>query len=123
MKRYGFSGTNWTRKTTMIQSLRGQLGSVGTEVVSLSQLVAKCPYPMRRDQTLQASVWMVRQVENIISSGTRAEHHIFDRTPLDIMAFTRHAASHDQSIDPIPATMAASASPALPWITTSAIAS
>ncbi len=91
MLRYGFSGTNWTRKTTTIERLVARLSPVPVEVVSLSKLVAKSPHPMRDKQTVAGSEWMLEQVGPVMSSPRSSAYHVFDRTPLDIMAFTRYA--------------------------------
>jgi hypothetical protein len=98
MLRFGLSGTNWTRKTTTIGSLIPRLAPATVDSVSLSQLVAKSPHPMRENQTVEASRWMIAQVRSVIGSGPAFDVQVFDRTPLDIMAFTRYAI--DRSREP-----------------------
>lgn len=93
MIRIGLSGTNWTRKTTTIRELCRALAPLPVDIVSLSSLVDRCPYPMGRGQTLDASRWMVAQVEHVLERSLPPDSvQVFDRTPLDILAFTRYAA-------------------------------
>ena len=90
MFRIGLSGTNWTGKSeTIDRFIRNCLPS-GIEVVSLSILVAQCPFPMIKDQTFEGSQWMVEQIRNTLNNYS-GEMQIFDRTPLDILAFTLYA--------------------------------
>jgi hypothetical protein len=92
MIRIGLSGTNWTRKTTTIQQLARRLAPVPVDIVSLSPLVEQCPFPMGPAQTLDGSKWMVERVGQILERPVPlGTVQIFDRTPLDILAFTLHA--------------------------------
>jgi hypothetical protein len=89
MLRIGLSGTNWTRKTTTIQQVARALDPVPVDIVSLSSFVQQCPFPMGPVQTLDGSKWMVDQVAQILARPIPAGTvQIFDRTPLDILAFT-----------------------------------
>lgn len=90
MLRIGFSGTNWTGKSESIYRFIQQYANKNIEMVSLSKLVEQCPFPMVHEQTLEGSKWMVEQVTNILENPKR-EIQIFDRTPLDILAFTLYA--------------------------------
>lgn len=91
--RIGLSGTNWTRKTTTIQEVARVLSPTPVEIVSLSSFVRQCPFPMGPSQTLEGSKWMIDRISAVLSrpvlGGTV---QIFDRTPLDILAFTLYAA-------------------------------
>ena len=99
MLRFGLSGTNWTRKTTTIGILHSQLLPASVDSVSLSKLVSRSPHPMKAEQTVQASEWMVEQVRTVVDAPRGFDFQIFDRTPLDIMAFTRYAISRAGELD------------------------
>ena len=101
MLRVGLSGTNWTGKTETINRLTGICSIGPVRTISLSSLVAKCPYPMMENQTIDGSKWMVEQVKGIFRSSN-GEIEIFDRTPVDILAFTLYAlertGEHDEGV-------------------------
>ena len=99
MKRIGFSGTNWTGKSTVISRLRESLTSTDCEVVSLGELCARSPYPMFKDQTLDGSRWMIEQVHDILRRQPSVDLQIFDRTPIDILAFSSYVGYRDRSAD------------------------
>ena len=90
MFRIGFSGTNWTGKTETIQRIVREHSELVINTISLSSLVNECPFPMIEEQTVEASKWMIEQVGAICSNNNGAIE-IFDRTPLDILAFTLYA--------------------------------
>jgi len=90
MLRVGFTGTNWTGKTETIRRLLEIHKDASVAIVSLSDYVTKCPFPMKEKQTLDGSRWMVEQVCNAMD-GPHVDLQIFDRTPLDILAFTLYA--------------------------------
>lgn len=91
--RIGFSGTNWTRKTTTINRLVKAINDRPVKVIALSDFVRRCPYPMGQDQTLDASRWMLDQLEPVLRTRPpSSEIQVFDRTPLDVIAFTLYAA-------------------------------
>lgn len=92
MFRAGLSGTNWTGKSETIRCFVEEHSDLRVETVCLSSLVAICPFPMKEQQTLQASQWMIEQVEAICKKDG-GEIQLFDRTPLDILAFTLYAQS------------------------------
>ncbi len=92
MFRIGLSGTNWTGKTETIRRFVKEHPELSIKTVSLASLVAKCPFPMREDQTVEASRWMIEQVKAICQQDG-AEIQLFDRTPVDILAFTLYAES------------------------------
>lgn len=68
-------------------------------MVSLSRFVADCPYPMRDQQTVDASLWMVGRVSDALEEQVDNDFQIFDRSPLDVMAFTRHASGQQDASD------------------------
>ncbi|MCH9021280.1 MAG: hypothetical protein IID32_00765 [Planctomycetes bacterium] len=88
--RTGVSGTNWTGKTETIRAFINSNPEVAIETVSLSSLVSECPFPMIENQTLEGSRWMIEKVSGLCKKDS-GELQIFDRTPLDIFAFTLHA--------------------------------
>ena len=92
MIRAGLSGTNWTGKTTLINKLTKSSSISDMDVISLSDIVTKCPYPIDQQQTLDASEWVIKQIkhrEATLSEDLRIVW--YDRTPLDILAFTLYA--------------------------------
>lgn len=98
MLRIGFSGTNWTGKSESLYRFINEYPYYDVEIVSLSKLVDLCPYPMIQKQTLDGSKWMVDQVVNILENP-KEEIQIFDRTPLDILAFTLYASYQTKEQD------------------------
>ena len=90
MLRIGLSGTNWTGKTETIRRFLSVHSTLNIEIISLSSLVDQCPFSMMETQTLEGSQWMVEQVR-IILDNPNGEIQLFDRTPLDILAFTLYA--------------------------------
>ena len=92
MPRAGLSGTNWTGKTETIKRFVKEHSELAIRTVSLSSLVDRCPFPMRENQTVEASRWMIDQVRDICQKDG-AEIQLFDRTPIDILAFTLYAES------------------------------
>lgn len=92
MFRIGLSGTNWTGKSKTISTFVKKHPKLGIEIISLSTLVAQCPFPMTKGQTLEGSQWMVEQVRSILDNSS-GEIQLFDRSPLDILAFTLYAES------------------------------
>lgn len=99
MFRAGLSGTNWTGKTETIRTFVAEHSEISIKTVPLSRLVYKCPYPMMEDQTVEASRWIIEQVTAICSKNN-AEIELFDRTPLDILAFTLYAEKQTCHNDP-----------------------
>ena len=92
MPRAGLSGTNWTGKTETIRRFVKEHPELPIKTVSLASLVARCPFPMKEEQTLEGSRWMIEQVRAICQQDG-AEIQLFDRTPVDILAFTLYAES------------------------------
>ena len=90
MFRAGLSGTNWTGKTETIRRFVKEHPELSIKTVSLASLVARCPFPMMEEQTLEGSRWMIEQVRAICRQDG-AEIQLFDRTPVDILAFTLYA--------------------------------
>lgn len=99
MPRIGFTGTNWTGKTETIRRFLEIHNNSLVTLISLSDFVAECPFPMKKEQTLDGSRWMV---EHIIQAMNRpyANLQIFDRTPLDILAFTLYAQNRTNTYVP-----------------------
>ena len=91
MLRIALSGTNWTGKSTTIDTYVSRNPEVSIDVHSLSALVKKCPYPMVQNQTIDGSIWMAGEITKLIKSPADSEIQIFDRSPIDIMAFTHYA--------------------------------
>ena len=90
MFRAGLSGTNWTGKTETIRRIVREHSELAIRTVSLSSLVDRCPLPMIEEQTVEASHWMIEQV-SAICADNNGGIELFDRTPLDILAFTLYA--------------------------------
>lgn len=90
MLRVGLSGTNWTGKTETIERFVQEHSELGIKTVSLSSLVARCPFPMGERQTVEGSKWMIEQVRAICATDN-GQIDVFDRTPIDILAFTLYA--------------------------------
>jgi hypothetical protein len=99
MFRAGLSGTNWTGKTETIRTFVAEHSELAIRTVSLSSLVDQCPYPMMEEQTIEASQWMIEQVETICAKNS-ADMELFDRTPVDILAFTLYAEKETGHRDP-----------------------
>ncbi len=91
MIRAGISGTNWTGKSTTLRDFIDQHAAVKTETVVLSDVARRCPHPLVEDQTPQASRWMLDEVSAILQRTCNVDLQLFDRTPLDILAFTQYA--------------------------------
>lgn len=91
MHRAGISGTNWTGKSTTIRQFVGQEASLAIDVITLSDFVAKCPHPMIQHQTPEASRWMVGQLQAVLGREPEGDLQLFDRTPVDVLAFTHYA--------------------------------
>jgi len=95
MFRIGLSGTNYTGKTETIRRFVQEHPELPIRVVSLSQFVTRCPFPMREEQTVEGSRWMVEQVRGTCV-GMNGDIEIFDRTPVDVLAFTLYARDRTQ---------------------------
>lgn len=91
MIRAGISGTNWTGKTTSIRALCDAHANRRIEVISLGELVRQCPHPTEQAQVPDASRWMLEQVAARLNAASDADIQVFDRTPLDILAYTQYA--------------------------------
>lgn len=91
MIRAGISGTNWTGKSGAIDQFVQRHGNLSVNRVTLSEVSRDCPWPMVEEQTLDASRWMVNQVRRMVMKPLEAHIQLFDRTPLDILAFTLFA--------------------------------
>jgi len=92
MFRVGLSGTNWTGKTETISRFVKEYPELAIKTFSLSSLVAQCPFPMMEEQTLEGSRWMIEQAR-VLCQENGTEIQLFDRTPVDILAFTLYAES------------------------------
>jgi len=98
MLRVGFSGTNWTGKSESIYRFIDEYPYHNIEIISLSKLVSQCPFPMGDKQILDGSKWMVERVINILENP-KHKIQLFDRTPLDILAYTLYAAHRTHEND------------------------
>lgn len=54
---------------------------------------------MKQEQTIEGSAWMVREVRHTLANLLAVPYQAFDRTPLDIMAFTMYAADRQQATE------------------------
>lgn len=93
MFRFGLTGTNWTGKTATIDRLINEFPNMPIEVVSLSDFVAQCPYPTGENQVLEASDWITKLVAETCEDRSNTIQ-LFDRTPIDILAFTLYVQDH-----------------------------
>jgi len=91
MIRLGVSGTNWTGKTSTLKAVLYR-SSPDHTLISLSQIVHRCPFPTGKHQTLDASKWVLchlYEAEVRLVANTRTVW--YDRTSLDILAYTLYA--------------------------------
>ena len=93
MFRAGLTATNWMGKSTTIQRFVDAHRDLPCETVSLSTILAQCPFPTVVNQTIDASKWMTGKVREICTTAP-GEIQLFDRTPVDILAFTLYAQDH-----------------------------
>lgn len=97
MIRAALSGTNWTGKSTTIEIFTRRNPSLHISTFELSELVARCPYPMIQNQTTDGSEWMARELQKILAQPIPTEIQFFGRSPIDILAFTYYAIEKDQT--------------------------
>ena len=90
MFRAGLTATNWMGKSTTIQRFVDAHRDLCGEAVSLSAILDECPFPTVENQTIEASEWMTGKVREICNTAPRGVQ-LFDRTPVDILAFTLYA--------------------------------
>lgn len=90
MFRAGLTGTNWTGKTETIRRFMEAKPEANVEAVSLSVFIDECPFPTVEQQTVEASAWVAARVREACQACT-APVQLFDRTPVDILAFTLYA--------------------------------
>ncbi len=93
MFRAGLTATNWMGKSTTIRRFIDAHLDLSCRAVSLSVILDQCPFPTVEKQTIEASEWMADQVREICTSIS-GEIQLFDRTPVDILAFTLYAQDH-----------------------------
>ena len=93
MQRIGFSGTNWTGKSTLIDLLAARSDS---EIIRLTSLVSACPYPTGQVQTVDASRWVKNGLQRILDRPIKTQLQLFDRTPIDVITYTLHSAQGDE---------------------------
>ncbi len=91
MIRAGISGTNWTGKSATIRSFVESHRATKVETIALSTLGGNCPHPMVEEQTADASRWMLNELAGLLERPSNADVQLFDRTPIDILAFTQYA--------------------------------
>ena len=87
MFRAGLTGTNWTGKSETISQFVEDHPDESIEAVSLSAILSGCPFPTVANQSIEASAWMAGQVRAICTAAG-GPIQLFDRTPVDILAFT-----------------------------------
>jgi hypothetical protein len=93
MFRAGLTATNWMGKSTTIQRFVDAHRELSCQTVSLSVILDQCPFPTVEKQTIEASEWMTGKVREICTAAP-GEIQLFDRTPVDILAFTLYAQDH-----------------------------
>lgn len=91
MIRAGVSGTNWTGKSEAIRTFIERNPDVRADTVVLSDLLRRCPHPTVAEQTPETSRWMVEELVIAMNRNVEADVQFFDRTPIDILAFTQYA--------------------------------
>ena len=87
----GISGTNWTGKSSTVRGFIARHADRAIQAVSLSDFVKRCPHPMVEKQTPDASRWIVEEVSAVLGAPVDVDLQLFDRSPLEILAFTRYA--------------------------------
>lgn len=93
MFRAGLTGTNWVGKTETIGTFVEAHPDLSVETVSLWAIVERCPLPTIGNQTVEASGWIANEVRTACD-GAAGAVQLFDRTPVDILAFTLYAEQH-----------------------------
>ncbi|MCH8151110.1 MAG: AAA family ATPase [Planctomycetes bacterium] len=88
MQRIGISGTRWTGKSTTIRTIVKQNPQLTIETFRLGSLVEECPHATGEHQTLEASRWVTERLAEVLASPSTADIQVFDRTPLDVFAYT-----------------------------------
>lgn len=88
MQRIGISGTRWTGKSTTVRTIVKQNSQVTIETFALGSLVEECPHATGEHQTLEASRWVTDRLAEILASPSTANVQVFDRTPVDVFAYT-----------------------------------
>ncbi len=89
--RAGISGTNWTGKSVTIQDFPALHPTLTIETIMLADIARGCPYAMVEGQTPDASRWMLEEVTAVLERPSDVDIQLFDRTPVDILAFTQYA--------------------------------
>lgn len=88
MQRIGISGTRWTGKSTTVRTIVKQNPQLTIETFALGSLVEECPHATGEHQTLEASRWVTDRLAEILASPSTANVQVFDRTPVDVFAYT-----------------------------------
>lgn len=96
MIRAGVSGTNWTGKSVTLRTFVERHPDLRIDTVVLSDLLRRCPYLVVAEQTPDTSRWILEQVGAILNAPVDVEIQLFDRSPIDILAFTQYAFDRDK---------------------------
>ena len=63
-------GTHFTGKTTLVEELRSFYSGMGRDVVSIGEVVRKCPLPVNRETTFESQLWiLMEQVRSEIENA------------------------------------------------------
>ena len=98
MLRAGLSGTNWTGKTETMRMFTEAHPGLDVSAVALSDICAECPYPTVADQTLEATHWIAGRLEDVCAKDVTGLQ-LFDRTPVDVLAFALYAEERERRED------------------------
>lgn len=91
MQRIGLSGTNWTGKSTTVGVFVQEHPDLRIDVITLSDLLQECPFPLIEKQTPDASRWVLERLRKELQRSVSADAQMFDRSPVDLLAFTQYA--------------------------------
>ena len=87
--RIGISGTNWTGKTTTVDTFCARHQDYSIARIALKDLVERSPFPMMENQTPDGSRWITEQLSPLLESA--GPFTVFDRCPLDVLAFSLYS--------------------------------
>jgi len=96
MIRAALSGTNWTGKSTTIKTFCTRHLEIDISKFELSTLVKQCPYPVIQEQSMDSTEWIVGRLGNLLAQPIEAKIQLFDRSPIDVLAFNSYILARDQ---------------------------
>lgn len=96
MIRAALTGTNWTGKSTTINTFCTRHLEIDISKFELSTLVKQCPYPVIQEQTMESTEWIVGRLGNQLAQPVDAKIQLFDRSPIDVLAFNSYIITRDQ---------------------------